>query len=291
MEKLPNILITGATGNIGKELTKYLSQKQIPFRAMVRSLKDASDLAALPGAELIEANFDDIKSIEKALSGIEKAFLLTNSSELAEQQQSNFVAVAKLAGLKHIVKLSQWAADINSPVRFLRYHAAVEQLIRNSGMTYTFLRPNLFMQGLLGFRDTIINQNQFFGSIGDAKISMIDVRDIAAVAGEALTGAGHENRTYDLTGPESLSHSEMADKLSDALNRKIVFVDISPETLKNIILSIGFPEWQAEGLVEDYAHYKRGEAAEVKSGVTEVTGKVPRSFDDFAKDYAPLFMA
>ena len=291
MEKLPNILITGATGNIGKELTKYLSQKQIPFRAMVRSLKDASDLAALPGAELIEANFDDIKSIEKALSGIEKAFLLTNSSELAEQQQSNFVAVAKLAGLKHIVKLSQWAADINSPVRFLRYHAAVEQLIRNSGMTYTFLRPNLFMQGLLGFRDTIINQNQFFGSIGDAKISMIDVRDIAAVAGEALTGEGHKNKTYDLTGPESLSHSEMADKLSDALNRKIVFVDISPETLKNIILSIGFPEWQAEGLVEDYAHYKRGEAAEVKSGVTEVTGKVPRSFDDFAKDYAPLFMA
>ena len=291
MEKLPNILITGATGNIGKELTKYLSQKQIPFRAMVRSLKDASDLAALPGAELIEANFDDIKSIEKALSGIEKAFLLTNSSELAEQQQSNFVAVAKLAGLKHIVKLSQWAADINSPVRFLRYHAAVEQLIRNSGMTYTFLRPNLFMQGLLGFRDTIIEQNQFFGAIGNAKISMIDVRDIAAVAGEALTGPGHKNKTYDLTGPESLSHSEMAKKLSDALQREIVFVDISPETLKNILLSVGFPNWQAEGLVEDYAHYKLGEAAEVKSGVMEATGKAPRSFDDFAKDYAPLFLA
>ena len=291
MAKSPNMLITGATGNIGKELTRYLSEKGIAFRAMVRSLENARDIAALPGAELVEGNFDDPQSIERALSGIEKAFLLTNSSEKAEQQQSNFVVVAKRAGVKHIVKLSQWAADINSPVRFLRYHAAVEQLIKDSGMTYTFLRPNLFMQGLLGFRETIIKQNQFFGAIGNAKISMIDIRDIAAVAGEALTGSGHENRTYDLTGPESLTHSEIAKKLSDALQREIRFVDISSETLKSILLSVGFPNWQAEGLVEDYAHYKLGEASEVKFGVMDVTGREPLRFDEFANDYATLFSA
>lgn len=289
MLQSPKILITGATGTIGTELTKYLSTKGISFRAMVRSLENAKDLTAFRGVELVEGDFNDPKSIERSLTGIEKAFLLTNSSEQAEQQQSTFVKIAKQAGVKHIVKLSQWAADVNSPVRFLRYHAVVESLIKESGMTYTFLRPNLFMQGLLGFRETIIKQNQFFGAIGDARISMIDIRDIAAVAGEVLTGSGHEGKIYNLTGPESLTHAEMAEKLSAAVDHNIQFIDISPETLQNILLSVGFPVWQAEGLVEDYAHYKLGEASEVKSGVKDAIGMEPRSFDVFAKDYAFLF--
>ncbi|GLU55402.1 NAD(P)-dependent oxidoreductase [Dyadobacter frigoris] len=291
--KSANILITGATGNIGKELTKYLASKGIPFRAMVRSMDHAKDLESLtfPGAEVVLGDFNDTVSLENVLKGIEKAFLLTNSSELAEQQQTAFVNAAARAGVKHIVKLSQWAADVNSPVRFLRYHAVIENLIKESGMTYTFLRPNLFMQGLLGFRETIIKQNQFFGAIGDAKISMIDTRDIAAVAGEALSFAAHEGKTYDLTGPESLTHNQMAEKLSVAVGRKIEFVDITPKALKQMLLHVGFPEWQAEGLVEDYAHYKLGEAAEVKSGVKEATGNEARGFDNFINDYASLFSA
>jgi len=291
MTQSPKILITGAKGNIGKELTKALSEKGVPFRALVRSLKDAKDLKTLPGAELVEGNFNNKQSIEKAISGIEKAFLLTNSTEKAEQQQCDFVHVAKAAGVRHIVKLSQWAADAGSPVRFLRYHAVVEKLIKDSGMAYTFLRPNLFMQGLLGFRETIIRQNQFFGAIGDSKISVIDTRDIALVAAETLTNPGHEGKTYDLTGPESLTHSEMAEKLSVALDRRIQFMDISPETLKSILSGVGFPIWQADGLVEDYAHYKLGEASEVKSGFREATGMEPRRFENFAHDYAPLFSA
>ena len=132
MTKSPKILITGATGNIGKELTKYLSSKGVPFRAMVRSVQNAHELADLPEAELVEGDFNDPKSLHNALTGIEKAFLLTNSSELAERQQTEFVNAAKLAGIKHIVKLSQWAADVNSPVRFLRYHAVVENRIRET---------------------------------------------------------------------------------------------------------------------------------------------------------------
>jgi uncharacterized protein YbjT (DUF2867 family) len=119
--------------------------------------------------------------------GVDRAFLLTNSSEQAEDQQSAFVAVAQSAGVKHIVKLSQWAADKDSPVRFLRYHAAVERIIKESGLAFTFLRPNLFMQGLLAFRETIVGQGKFFAAAGDTKISAVDVRDIAAVATAALT--------------------------------------------------------------------------------------------------------
>lgn len=288
-----SILISGATGNIGKELTKYLASKNIPFRAMVRSMDQIKDFNKLnfSGAKFILGDFNDPKSLENALKGIEKAFLLTNSSEQAEQQQTDFVNAAANAGVKHIVKLSQWAADVNSPVRFLRYHAVIENLIKKSGMDYTFLRPNLFMQGLLGFRETIINQNQFFGAIGNAKISIIDTRDIAAAAGEALSSTGHEGKIYDLTGPESLTHDQMAQRLSAVLGRKIEFIDITPKALKQTLLHVGFPEWQAEGLVEDYAHYKLGEAAEVKSGVKDATGNDARSFDNFATDYASLFAA
>jgi uncharacterized protein YbjT (DUF2867 family) len=287
--KSPKILITGATGNIGTELTRYLSSRQVPFTAMIRSRKDAVLFADMPTATVIVGDFNDEKSLFAALTGIDRAFLLTNSSAEAEAQQCNFVKAASKAGVGHIVKLSQWAADVHSPVRFLRYHAVVENLIRESGMAYTFLRPNLFMQGLLGFRDTIIHQNKFFGAIGEAKISLVDTRDIAAVAAAALTGTGHENKIYNITGPEALSHQELADNLSKVLGRHIQFVDVPSEALLQMLLGVGFPQWQAEGLVEDYAHYKRGEAQAIADGVFEATGLLPRSFDLFAGDYAALF--
>lgn len=283
------ILVTGATGNIGKELTQQLVAQKVPFRAMVRADKDAEALNALDGVEAVIGDFDDAASIAEALKGVERAFLLTNSSEQAEEQQLRFVDAATSAGVKHIVKLSQWAADHDSPVRFLRYHAVVEQKIRESGMDYTFLRPNLFMQGLLSMREPIVTQRKFFAPIGDAKISVVDVRDIAAVAAAALTGEGHKGKVYNLTGSEALTHQEIAEKLSHALNREITFVDIPPEAMRETLASVGFPAWQADGLIEDYAHYKRGEAASVETGVQDATGKPPHSFEDFAREYAPEF--
>lgn len=166
--KTPTILITGPTGNIGLELTKKLSAQGIPFRALVRSSKGADAVRALRGSEIAVGNFNDSRSIADALDGVDRAFLLTNSSDQAEAQQAGFVDEASRVGVKHIVKLSQWAADPDSPVRFLRYHAAVERRIQESGMAYTFLRPNLFMQGLLAFREPILAQGKFFAAAGEA---------------------------------------------------------------------------------------------------------------------------
>lgn len=283
------ILITGATGNIGTALTKILSERGVPFKAMVRSVEQAKELAALPGATLVTGNFDDEGSLDNALQGIEKAFLLTNSSEHAEQQQLRFVNAAKKAGVKHIVKLSQWAADAHSPVRFLRYHAAVEAAIKASGITYTFLRPNLFMQGFLGFKETIASTGKFFAAAGDAKISLIDIRDIAAVAAAVLTGSGHDNKIYNLTGPEVLTHQQLAETFSRVLDRKVLFIDVPEDAMKGALLNVGFPEWQADGLLEDYAHYRLNEAATVTPDVAQVTGTKPRTFEQFVKDHAPLF--
>jgi len=288
-KNVAEILITGAAGNVGRELVKQLSARKVPFRAMIRSMKDDTALSAVEGAEIVVADFDHAESIARALKGMKRAFLLTNSSERAETQQSTFVETARRAGVKHIVKLSQWAASTDSAVRFLRYHAAVERQIADSGMAYTFLRPNLFMQGLLAFRATIIGQGKFFAAIGDAKISAIDVRDIAAAGTAALVEEGHQGRTYNLTGPQALSHGEMAEKLSGALGRRVEFVDVPPEAMRQALIGAGLPVWQADGVIEDYAHYSRGEAAEVLRGVQDATGKPPRSFEDFARDYAQAF--
>lgn len=282
-------MITGATGNIGSEVIKLLSVRGIPFKAMVRSEKDAEAIAGLPFAETVNGDFNDPDSIAHALQGIEKAFLLTNSTEETERQQIGFTDAAKKAGVKLIVKQSQWAADEHSPVRFLRYHAAVEKKIRESGMAYTFLRPNLFMQGLLAFKQSIKDEGKFYAAVGDARISIVDIRDIAAVAVEALTSTGHENKIYNLTGSEAISHAEMAAWLSEALGKTVTFIDIKPEEMLQFLLSAKFPPWQAEGLVEDYAHYARGEAAIVTNDIKEATGKSPHDFRIFAKDYSGIF--
>ena len=283
------ILVTGATGKNGTELGKLLASRNIPFRAMVRSTDRTTELATAAGVELVVGDFDDKASIERALRGIERAFLLTNSTERAEEQQRGFVATAGRTGLKHIVKLSQFAADEASPVRFLRYHAAVERAIIESGMAYTFIRPNLFMQGLLGFSQSVKAEGRFFAAAGDAKISVVDVRDNAAVAAAALTRLGHEGRTYTLTGPAALTHAEMAAGLSEATGHPIAFVDVPPEAMRDALLGMGMPPSQADGLVEDYAHYRRGEAASVASGVQDATGQMPRPFAAFARDYASAF--
>ncbi len=285
------ILVTGATGTNGSELTKLLASWGVPVRAMARSPGKAEELAALPGVEVVAGDFDDPASVERALQGVERAFLLTDSTERAEERQLGFVDAARRAGLKHVVKLSQFAADERSPVRFLRYHAAVERAIRESGIAWTFLRPNLYMQGLLAFRAQIASKGEFFAAAGDAKVSVVDVRDNAAAAAAALTGAGHEGRTYDLTGPEALTHAEMAAALSDALGRPVSFVDVPPDTMRDALLGMRVPPWQAEGLVEDYAHYRRGEASAVASGVRDATVRPPRAFSAFARDYAAAFSA
>ena len=281
------ILVTGATGTNGSDVIKTLAVRGIPAKAMMRSVKDGGELPS--GITAVEGDFDDGASLKQALVGVKRAFLLTPSTEHAEAQQLRFVEAATRAGVRHIVKLSQFAASPDSPVRFLRYHAAVEQAIRDSGLDWTFLRPNLFMQGMLQFAGMVRNKGIIAAPIGDARVSVVDVRDNAAVAAAALTEDGHAGKTYTLTGPEALTHAEMAARLSAATGRPITFVDASEDDMRRAMAGVKMPEWQIEGLIEDYAHYRRGEAVVIATGVDDATGQPPRAFDGFARDYADAF--
>ena len=282
------ILVTGATGTVGSEVVKRLSAHGIKARAVTRDLRKA-EANSLPHIEFVQGDFDDAESIRPACSGVDRVFLLTNSTERAEQQQIAFVRVAQQSGVRHIVKLSQLHADPSSPQRFLRYHGVVEAAIQAVGLTFTFLRPNLYMQGLLNFQQSIQQKSAFFAPAADACISAVDVRDLADVAVAALTKTEHDNKIYSLTGPDALTFAEMAQKLSRAVDRTITFVDVPPESMRAALAGLAFPPWQADGLIEEFAMYRRGEATTVEPGVGEALGRPARSFDEFARDYVPVF--
>jgi uncharacterized protein YbjT (DUF2867 family) len=280
------ILVSGATGNTGRPLVEALVRLGAPVRAMVR---DRASQARLPdGVQVAVADFGDPASLAAALDGAGQAYLVTPSSEQAEAQQKRFADLAAQAGVRHLVVLSQLAAAEDSPVRFLRYHAAVERHVRDLGIGYTFLRPNLFFQGLLALAKPIAAESRFFAPVGDAAVSAVDVRDIADVAAATLTEDGHQGATYTLTGPAAVTHAEMAAALGAALGREITFTDVPPEAFAESLRGV-LPPWQVEGLLEDYAHYRRGEAAAVSSAVADVTGRPPRDVAQFARDYAPAF--
>ena len=283
------ILVTGATGNTGSPLVDQLTQRGAAIRVMVRGLGDAAEFDPAR-VSVVVADFDDAQSVDAALAGVGKAYLVTPSSEKAAEQQMRFAEIALEAGVRHLVVLSQFAARPDSPVRFLRWHAEVEHRVRELGIGYTFLRPNLFFQGLLAFAGTIATASRFFAPIGDARVSAVDVRDIAAVAAVTLTEPGHSGQTYTITGPAAITHEEIAAALTAALGREISFVDVSPaefaESLRDVL-----PAWQVDGLLEDYAHYIRGEAAGVYPTVAEITGRQPLGIEQFARDDAAAFAA
>lgn len=280
------ILVTGVTGNTGSALLSQLAERRASVRAMVRKEGDVAKLPA--GVSGMVADFDNTASLAAALEGVSRAYLVTPSSERAEEQQLNFVDLAVKAGVQHLVVLSQLAADEQSPVRFLRYHGVVEKHIQNLGVDYTFLRPNLYFQGLLAFAGTIAADNRFYAPIGEAKVSAVDVRDIAAVAAAALTESGHERQTYTLIGPTAITHGEIAAALSAATGREIAFVDVPSEAFAQSLQGI-LPPWQVDGLLEDYAHYRRGEAEIVSPIVEQITGRRPIDITQFARDYAGQF--
>jgi uncharacterized protein YbjT (DUF2867 family) len=282
------ILITGATGNIGAELSKKLSKAGYSARAFVRNRATAQSIA-LPGIQFISGDFSKPQTFARSLQDVHSLFLLIPSSSEVEEQQCAFVDAAERSGVKHIVKLSQFGADPRSPARFLRCHGAVEEHIITSGIPFTFLRPNLFMQGLFNFAPTIAARGELYAAVGDAKISAVDTRDIAAVALLVLTRPGHEGKIYDITGPEALSFNEMADRLAAAIGKPVKFVDITPDSMKQALLAAGLPAWQADGIVEDFELYRNGEATRVTTTVKDLTGKPAVSFLQFARDFADSF--
>jgi uncharacterized protein YbjT (DUF2867 family) len=280
----PTVLVTGATGTVGSALVPALRARGVTVRAMIRDPG-----RAVPGVENVVADLTGAGAVTAALTGVDAVFLNSPSAEDAARLQTRFADLAHDVGIDRLVLLSQYAADRDSPVRFLRWHAQVEEHLQQLGINPTILRPNLYMQALLGFAGTIA-QGWFAAPIGNAAVSLIDTRDIAAAAAAALTEAETVGRTYTLTGPRAVTHAEIADALSQATARTIDFRDVPAEQFAEALTGV-LPPWQLDGLVEDYAHYARGEAGQVYTSVQDLTGHPARDITEFAADHAGLFAA
>jgi uncharacterized protein YbjT (DUF2867 family) len=220
-----------------------------------------------------------------------KLFLLTPDVPNAPDLASNAVSEAKKVGIRHIVKQSVMGANLDADVGTMRLHRQVEEIIEQSGIPFTFLRPNEFMQNFINFHSpSIKGTNAFYIPLEDAKVSLVDVRDIAAVAVKSLIDEDrHKNKIYLITGPEALSYHQVAEILSNTTGRKIDYVNISDVEARAAMKEIGMSDWLINTVSELSDYFRKGKASEISSAVEEVTGNKPISFSQFANDYVDAF--
>lgn len=282
------IMITGATGKVGTELTAQLQAQQIPFRALAHT---GASFDRLQQQHIETFLVGDPYSAElaAAFEGIDSLFLLLPTSPDQAAIERRFTELARHASVRHIVKLSVLGAD-DPEVALFRPHRESERFIERSGVAFTFLRPNAFMQNI-GTADlpTITQRSFFANSAGDGAVSLIDTRDIAAVALAALSDTRHHGQTYELTGPQSLSYTQAAEKLTNLLNRPIHYVALSDAAYCDALVAAGLPDWYADGLAAIYRFYRSGRGSAVTDLVEQITGRPARTLDAYLADHRALF--
>src|SRR6266487_4564815 len=279
--RLKMILVTGATGLNGSELVHRLSAKGVYVRALVRSTARAEKLASLPMVEIVEGDMARPETLTGPLQGVERAMLISSSDPAMLEVQSNFIEEARKAGVKHVVKLSGIMPELDSPFRFARMHGEIERRLEASGMAFTHLRAGEFMHAYFRQVPSIVARGAFFLPMEDAKIASIDVGDIAEVAAKVLTGAGHEGKTYPLTGPQALTMTEVAEKLSTATGNTIRYVNVPPEAARQAQFAAGMQPYLADALFELFAERRNGKEAKVWPDAELLLGRKPTSFDQF----------
>jgi uncharacterized protein YbjT (DUF2867 family) len=286
-ERRVMILVTGSTGLIGSEVVRLLSRTNAPVRAFVRS---PSRQEELPGVTWVSGDLSKPETLPAAFAGCTKLFLLTGNLENAAGLQRNAIAAARQAGVAHVVKLSAFGASPRSKSLIGRSHHQIEQELQESGMAWTMLRPHHFMQNLLGQADNIINDGVVYSSSGDGRIPFIDTRDIAAVAAVSLTQPNHTGQKYVITGSEALSYGQATDILANAIGRPLRFVDEPVDEARARLTKAGQPAWLVDSLLAIAAYQRAGGPTEtITTVVADLTGKPPRTFAEFARDYTAAF--
>jgi uncharacterized protein YbjT (DUF2867 family) len=276
----PDILITGATGNTGSLLADHLAARGKSFRVLVHTPSKA-DQVRKGKTEAVIGDFSDPASLERALEGIERAYLVSPASPDMAKQQKAFVAAAKKTGLKRIVKLGALGTASNSPVGLLRQHAEIEEHIKKSGIAYTLLRPHFFMENLLNNIGTIKSDSAIYSPLGDARISAVSTADIAAVALKTLIEEGHAGKVYILTGPEAVSYGKIAEVVGEVIGKKIAYIPVSYDTAQQTMLKSGMPDWLVNDLIRLMKTWSKGEGEPVSADVEKILNRKPISLKEF----------
>ncbi|HZX05010.1 SDR family oxidoreductase [Kribbella sp.] len=275
-------LVIGGRSKIGSALIRLLVDWGEPVRALVRRAEGVTYLPA--GVAAVIGDLAEPASLPAAMDGAERVFLLCGPSEQEVQLNINAIDAAERAGARLLVRSSILGADPAAESVFRRDHGAADDYLRASGVPYRIVRPSLFLQNIPETTIPGIDASgTFYANAADSRISMVDTRDVAAVAAKLLTGHGADGTVHDVTGPQALSYDDVAAKLSTALGRPITYTDVPDGAVTQALTGLGLSPWMTDALVGLYQDYKHsgtgGYAAQVTATVQEVTGTPPRTLD------------
>jgi uncharacterized protein YbjT (DUF2867 family) len=282
------ILLTGATGKTGSETARALASRGVKARALVRNPEKAASLKAA-GIELVVGDAADAGSVQEALSGVTKLLILLPNSRNQLELEKGLVDLARKAGVRLIVKMSSMEAKVDAKAPIPRIHWDSEEYIRASGLAWTMVKPNFFMQNLLGSAARIKEAQAFSLPMGDGRTAMADARDIGAVTAEVLAGKGHEGQSYEITGPELLTFSEVAERFSEVLGTKISYVPADPAAYLEILKRVLPNEWHANAVSELFREIAAGGLKYKTDTFRKLMGREPISLAQFVRDHIALF--
>jgi uncharacterized protein YbjT (DUF2867 family) len=276
------ILVTGATGNVGSAAVRLLAARHHPVRALVR------DPARAPhrNVEIVIGDFDRPDTLDAAMRGIDTVLLV---SPAVPAQEIAVIDSAVRQGVTHVVKITS-KASADSPVDRRRGQAQIEAHLETTGLAYTQLRSNAYMQNLLALAPMIRQTGGFVMSAGDGQVGMIDARDVAAVAAAvAAAPKEHAGQTYWLTGPGLISYTDVARELSAALGHAVGYRRISPAEHRAAMIAAGVPEAVATSNAQAFGLIAEGDAAWLSDDVKSITGTPPRPLRSFITDHITAF--
>jgi uncharacterized protein YbjT (DUF2867 family) len=281
------ILVTGASGTVGKAVLAEVARSGVKHSAMYRSKADAAKAPA--GTETVIADFADKASLAAALRGVESVYLVCSPVRELVQLEGKAIEACEAAGVRRIVLNSAMGAGDHGK-SFPSWHRQVENKLNATKIAHCVLRPNSFTQNVVTyFAPSILEQGAFYGAMGDARTSYVDVRDIATVAAKALLGSGHDGKVYELNGPEALTYAEIAEKISRQTGTAARYVDIPAEAQRKAMLEQGMPEWQVTALLELQEYYTGGQGGSLDGVLEDLLGRPPRAMDEFLMESASEF--
>lgn len=281
------IVVVGATGTVGSELIDLLASRDVAVRAMSRRPPEEDPRKSI---EWVEGDLADVDRLRLAFDGAAKVFLVTGNVEDMVALQKNAIRAAEESGVDHLVKISALAASDHSKSVIGVWHWVVEQVLRDSRLSWTILRPHVFMQNVLDQAESIREAGTLYAASADAEIPMIDTRDIAAVAAAVLTEDGHAGERYTLTGPEAVSYREVARAISEATDRPVRYVAETEDDAWRRLHGAGLPPWLIGAQLSLAAYQRAGGGTDVITDtVARLTGREPRTIRDFARDHAAAF--
>jgi len=273
------ILITGASGSVGKAVLQEAIQKASKVLAMYRSKEEAAKAPA--GCEAVLADYADRQSLLKALNGVNSVYVVCSPIPQLVELESNMLDACREAGVKHVVLNSAMGAG-DYGKSFPSWHRRVEDKLKGMGMTYTILRPNGFLQNIVVYNAPSIRaQGAFYAAMGEAKVSYLDVGDIAVVAVRALQAGVHTGKIYELNGPEAISNTELAKRISKVTGRAVNYVDIPEAAQREAMLGLGMPEWQVAALLELQQYYKQGGGAKTDGLLKALIEREPVALEQY----------